>query len=275
MNISFEVFPPKKEGNFETAYEVVDRLSSLAPDFISVTYGAGGSKAGKTLEIASHIQNQCKRMAVAHLTCVGSTRKDILNRCRELEERGITHVLALRGDRPKDMSDEQYHAREFNFAADLISFIRENSGLHIMAACYPEKHCEAASLELDMRYMREKQELGAEEFISQLFFDNRCFFQFMDKAEQIGITRPVHAGIMPITSAKQIGTSVSLSGSSVPKKLSDMIEAYGDKPEEMYRAGIDYAMTQILDLKAQGVKYIHIYTMNKPEVAEAMIPNIR
>lgn len=274
MQISFEVFPPKKDGNFETAFAVVKRLSELKPEFISVTYGAGGSKAGKTLEIASYIQRECDTQAVAHLTCVGSTRQEILERCREFEERGITHILALRGDRPRDMSDEKYDAREFGYATDLIRFLKENSNLHLLAACYPEKHFEAKSLEQDLHYMKEKQELGVEGFISQMFFENRCFEEFLNKAQQMGIRKPVHAGLMPITSANQLGTSVSLSGSSVPKELSDLIARFGDSPEEMYKVGIDYAVRQILGLKEQGVEGVHIYTMNKPQVAEDIWRNI-
>lgn len=274
MHISFEVFPPKKDGSFETAFEVVKRLAALQPEFISVTYGAGGSKYGKTLEIASNIQNQCNTMAVAHLTCVGSTKEEILNRCREFEAHQISHVLALRGDRPKDMSDGQFNSREFYYATDLIQFLSKNSKLHIMAACYPEKHFEAENLKQDLLYMKQKQELGVEDFISQLFFDNSYFYDFLDKARALGITRPVHAGIMPITSAKQIGTSVSLSGSSVPKKLSDMLAKYGDNPEDMYQAGIEYAVEQIQNLKKQGVDGVHIYTMNKPEVAEDILKNL-
>lgn len=274
MNLSFEVFPPKKDGNFESAFEVVDRLAEHRPQFISVTYGAGGSKSKRTLEIASHIHSECRTMAVAHLTCVGNTKSEIADRCRELEEHSVTHVLALRGDRPKDMTDEQYHAREFVYATDLIRFIRENSGLSVMAACYPEKHYEAPSLEADLAVMKEKQELGVEEFISQMFFDNRLFYRFQEKAGAAGITRPVHAGIMPLTSAKQLGTSVSLSGSSVPKALADLIAAYAEEPEDMYRAGIEYAAAQIRDLREHGVDCVHIYTMNKPKVVEDILKEI-
>lgn len=274
MKISFEVFPPKKDGDFEQAFEIVRTLSGYRPEYISVTYGAGGSKSKKTLDIASYIQKECSTKAVAHLTCVGSTKSEILQRCREFEEKQVSHILALRGDRPKDMSDAQFAEREFMYAVDLIRFLKENSGLHIMAACYPEKHAEAESLEEDLQYMKEKQELGAESFISQMFFDNAFFYDFMDKAAAKGIVRPVHAGIMPITSAKQLGTSVSLSGSSVPKKLADVIAKYGADPKDMYKAGIAYAIEQILDLKEQGAGAVHIYTMNKPEVAAEIIKNI-
>jgi len=274
MQVSFEVFPPKKDGNFERAFEVVRSLSDCRPEFISVTYGAGGSKSKKTLDIASYIQQECHTMAVAHLTCVGSTRAEILKRCKEFEKKQISHVLALRGDRPKDMGDEQFDSREFFYAADLIQFLKENSNLHLMAACYPEKHFEARSMEDDLRHMKEKQDLGVECFISQMFFDNPLFLAFWDRAFAVGISRPVYAGIMPITSAKQLGTSVSLSGSSVPKKLADVIAKYGDNPEDMYQAGIEYAVRQIRDLKAQGVDGIHIYTMNKPEVAAEIMRNM-
>lgn len=274
MNLSFEVFPPKKDGNFDTAFEVVERLTEYDPQFISVTYGAGGSKSKKTLEIAAHIHSECHTMAVAHLTCVGNTREEVSERCRELEAHGITHVLALRGDRPRDMSNEQYDSREFIYATDLIRFIRENSKLHVMAACYPEKHFEAASLEADLTIMKQKQDLGAEEYISQMFFDNRLFYSFLEKARAIGVTKPIHAGIMPITSAKQLGTTVSLSGSSVPKKLADLIASYADSPDDMYRAGIEYAAAQIADLRAHGADGVHIYTMNKPQVVEDILDMI-
>lgn len=271
MKISFEVFPPKKDGDFGQAFAVVRALSQHRPEFISVTYGAGGSKSKKTLEIASYIQKECALRAVAHLTCVGSTREEILCRCREFEELGVSHVLALRGDRPKDMSDARFEGREFTYATDLIRFLRENSSLHIMAACYPEKHAESRSLEDDLRYMRMKQELGAEAFISQMFFDNQLFYDFLEKARAMGIRQPVHAGIMPITAARQLGTSVSLSGSSVPKKLADVIATHGADPEDMRKAGIDYAIEQIRDLQQQGVSGVHLYTMNKPEIAAEIL----
>lgn len=275
MNISFEVYPPKKEGSFETAFDVVKRLSLLAPEFISVTYGAGGSESKKTLDIASYIQNECNTEAVAHLTCIGNTHEEILAKCQEFQKKNIHNVLALRGDRPKDMTDEQFNRREFAHATDMIRFLRENSKLRIMAACYPEKHFEADSMEEDLQYMKEKQDLGVESFLSQLFFDNGCFYKFREQAQQIGITKPVCAGIMPITTAKQIGTTVKLSGSSVPKGLADIIAKYSESPEGMYKAGIDYAIRQIADLQNNAVDGVHIYTMNKPQVAEEIVKNLQ
>ena len=273
-HISFEVFPPKKEGNFLTAFEVVKELSTLSPDFISVTYGAGGSQSKKTLEIASYIENEIHIPAVAHLTCVGSTKEEIYKRCKEFKENNINRVLALRGDRPENMTDEQYNSREFIYASDLIKFIKDNFDFEIIGACYPEKHFEALSIEEDLKYMKQKQDLGTECFISQLFFENKYFYDFIDKGKKIGINVPVYAGIMPITSAKQIGTTVSLSGSSVPKKLSDLIARYGDNPDDMYKAGIDYAIWQIRDLMENGAEGIHIYTMNKPHSARTIMEAI-
>ncbi len=265
--LSFEVFPPKKDGEFEAAFEVLDALGKLSPDFISVTYGAGGSRSGRTVEIASYIQNTLKIDAVAHITCVGSRREALLQVIEALREHHVSHVLALRGDRPKDMSDEQFESRDFAHASDLMTFLKENTDLHMAGACYPEKHYECFSLESDLNNLKKKQDAGAEFFISQLFFDNDFYYSFLEKAHKKGISVPICAGIMPITAAKQLGTTVTLSGSSVPKALTDLIAAYGDKPDEMRKAGIDFAIRQIRDLQEKGVNDIHLYTMNKPKMA--------
>lgn len=267
QTISFEVFPPKKDGEFETAFEVLDALGRLKPDFISVTYGAGGSRSKKTVDIASYIQNTLHIDALAHMTCVGSSQEDLLQVCAELKQHNVSHVLALRGDRPKDMSDGQFASRRFTHASDMVAFLKEHSDLHIAGACYPEKHYECFSLESDLQNLKRKQDAGAEFLITQLFFDNDAFYSFRDKAAQKGITVPICAGIMPITTAKQLGTTISLSGSSVPKALADIIATYGDDPADMRRAGIDYAIRQIMDLQSNKVDGIHIYTMNKPAVA--------
>lgn len=261
--ISFEVFPPKKDEEFENAYQIIQELGKLNPDFISCTYGAGGSRAGKTIEISSYIQNTLHIDSIAHITCVGFTREDLQRNCDALKEAGINHVLALRGDRPQAMSDEQFNNREFYYAADLVHYLKEHTDLQISGACYPEKHFEAPGLEEDLRHLKEKVDAGVSSLISQMFFDNDYFYRFMDKARALGINVPVHAGIMPITTAKQLGTTVSLSGSSVPKGLADIIAAYGDDKEDMRKAGIDYAVRQIRDLKEHGVDGIHIYSMNK------------
>lgn len=266
-SISFEIFPPKKDGAFDTVFETLDALGKLNPDFISVTYGAGGSRSGETIQIASYIQNTLGIDAMAHVTCVGSRKEQLLKVCEALKENHIEHILALRGDRPRDMSDEQFLSRDFAHASDMMSFIREHTDLHMAGACYPEKHFEAFSMESDLNNLRRKQEAGAEFFISQLFFDNDFYYSFLEKAAKKGITVPICAGIMPITSAKQIGTTITLAGSSVPKALADILATYGDNPEEMRKAGIDYAIRQIRDLQENGVGDIHIYTMNKPKMA--------
>lgn len=272
--LSLEVFPPKKDGDFEQAFAVLDELGKLNPDFISVTYGAGGSKSKKTVEIASYIQNKLNIQALAHLTCVGNTAAQIDEVIKELKENNVDHVLALRGDRPKDMTDEQFDSREFAHASDLIHYLKEQAHLHIAGACYPEKHFEAFSMESDLNHLKLKQDAGAEFFITQLFFDNDYFYNFREKAAKKGINIPICTGIMPITTAKQIGTTVSLSGSSVPKAMADMLAKYSDSPEDLYKAGIDYAIRQILDLKENNVDGVHIYTMNKPTIAAEIVSAI-
>ena len=272
--ISMEIFPPKKDSEFSSAFRVAKELSEINPAFISVTYGAGGSRSKSTIEIASYIQNELCIPAMAHLTCVGSTKEDILKLCGQLREHNILNVLALRGDRPKDMSDEQYDGREFVYAAGLIEFLKKNTDFEIWGACYPEKHFESLDKEADLLHMREKQDKGVTQFITQLFFDNDFFYEFREAAGKKGITAPIHAGIMPITSAGQIGRSISLSGSSVPKALSDIIASYGESPEDMYKAGIDYAIRQCRELFKNGVDGIHIYTMNKPDVAKQIIKGL-
>lgn len=274
VQISMEIFPPKKDSEFSSAFRVAKELSEINPDFISVTYGAGGSRSKSTVEIASYIQNELRIPAMAHLTCVGSTKNDISGLCEEFKKHNIPHVLALRGDRPKDMTDEQYNSREFTYASNLVEFLRDQTNLEIWGACYPEKHFESFSKESDLMHMKEKQDKGVTQFITQMFFDNDFFYEFREKALRKGITAPIHAGIMPITSAGQIGRSISLSGSSVPKALSDIIANYGDDPEDMYKAGIDYAIRQCKDLLRNGVDGIHIYTMNKPDVAKQIVKNI-
>lgn len=271
---SFEVFPPKKEDEFDRAYEVLNALGKLKPDFISVTYGAGGSRSKKTVELASYIQNSLHIDALAHMTCVGCKKEDLLKLCEELAANNVNHILALRGDRPKDMTDEQFNLRDFTYASDMISFLREHTDFNIAGACYPEKHFESFSMESDLNNLKLKQDAGASFFITQMFFDNDAFYSFREKLDKKGITLPIHAGIMPITSAKQLGTTVSLSGSSIPKPLADLFAKYSDSPEDMRKAGVDYAIRQIRDLRVNGVTDIHMYTMNKPKTAAEIVAAI-
>ncbi len=274
-SLSFEVFPPKKEEDFPNAYETLNQLSILSPDFISVTYGAGGSKSGKTIDIASYIQNTLNINALAHITCVGNKKTDIDSVVSQLLQNNIHNILALRGDRPNYMSDEQFFSRDFTHAGEMITYLKNNTQLHIAGACYPEKHYEAPTLKEDLQHLKEKVDCGAECLISQLFFDNDVFYRFNEELLKMNIEIPVLAGIMPITSSSQLGTTVSLSGSSVPKKLSDIIASYSESKEDMRKAGIEFAINQILDLKKHGINHIHIYSMNKPKTTTEIVNAIR
>ena len=223
FSVSLEIFPPKKEEEFPGAFTLLDKLALLNPDFISVTYGAGGSRSKKTVDMTAYIHNTLHIPALAHLTCVGNTRQDIDSVIMDLKAAGIHNILALRGDRPAYMTDEQYNSREFEHASDMIQYLKQTTDFHIAGACYPEKHFEASSFKDDIKYLKQKVDFGAEMLISQLFFDNDVFYRFEEMANIAGISVPICAGIMPITTSKQLGTTVSLSGSSVPKKLADII----------------------------------------------------
>ena len=273
--ISFEVFPPKKDDEFEGVYATLDKLSVLKPDFISVTYGAGGSRSKKTVEIASYIKNTLGIEALAHMTCVGNKKDDIDKVCEELANANINHVLALRGDRPAYMTDEQYESRDFAYANELITYMKSKTDLHIAGACYPEKHFEAMSKRADIANLKNKVATGCDFLITQLFMNNDVFYDFQEKCLANGITVPICAGIMPITSAKQVATTISLSGTSIPKAFSDLVARYGDNPEDMRKAGIDYAIRQILDLKEYGADGIHIYSMNKPKMTAEIMDAIK
>lgn len=273
-SLSFEVSPPKTEDEFQEVFGKLDAFAALEPDFISCTYGAGGSRAGKTVEMVSYIQNQLHIDAIAHMTCVGFKQADLQTNCEALQKEGIRYVMALRGDRPRTMTDEQYDNREFFYASDMVRYLKANTSLQVAGACYPEKHYEAESFESDLEHLKEKVDAGAGFLITQLFFSNDVFYRFKERTDAAGITVPICAGIMPVISAKQIGTSVTLSGSSVPKELSDLIANYGENKEDMRKAGIDYAVRQIRDLKEHGVDGIHLYTMNWPKTTAAIVSQI-
>lgn len=265
--LSFEVFPPKRTNPVETIYDTLDGLKKLNPDFISVTYGAGGSENCKaTTEIASRIKHEYGIESVAHLPCIGLTKADVLSLLAGFKEAGIENILALRGDIPEGGCP----AGDFAYASDLISFIRENRScgeFHVLAACYPEGHAESESILSDIRNLKTKVEAGADHLITQLFFDNEYFYRFRERASLAGIHVPIEAGIMPVTNKKQIERMVSLCGASLPAKFTAMMNRYEHNPEALRDAGIAYAVDQIVDLIAQGVDGIHLYTMNNPYVA--------
>jgi len=269
---SFEVFPPKKTSPIESVTDTIGELKPFEPDFISVTFGAGGSLAdNSTGTIASLIKNRYKIEPLVHLTCVNLSRGEVLGVLNQLQQIGVENVLALRGDRGPSRTQKE----DFHYARDLIELIRENSSMEIAAACYPETHPEAISPEEDIRHLKEKVDAGATHLISQLFFDNHDFIDFLYRVRSAGIEVPVEAGIMPVINKKQVERMVSLCGASLPKKFTKMMNRYGDDPEAMYDAGIAYASEQIIDLVSSGVQGIHFYTMNNPEVASRICRNVR
>ncbi len=273
---SCEIYPPKKEDELLNINDKLQQLKNLHPDFISVTYGAGGSNAGKAVEIASYAQNSCGLTVLSHITSVGFNRERLAEGLKLFRENGIENVLALRGDRPKQMTDEQFAARDFLHASDMALYIRENfPEFTIAGACYPDKHFEAATEDEDADNLKIKTDSGCSVLISQLFLNNSCFYRMLERMKVRGIKVPVSAGIMPITSAKMLGTTVSLSGTSVPKEFSDLAAKYADRPEDMKKAGIDYAIRQCRDLLSHGVDGIHLYIMNKPELAREIFDAIR
>lgn len=274
--LSCEVFPPKRNDDMYTIFKTLDEIQTYHPDFISVTYGAGGSTSKKTATIAAYIQNICEIEALAHLTSVAMDEDFLRQMVHELNAKGVYNVLALRGDQPRDMSDEVFQNRHFKHASDIIPIIQDaaEKEICIAAACYPEKHPESATVEDDLTYLKKKADTGIDFFITQMFFDNEKFFEFRENARAHGIQTPITAGIMPITSAKQIGTSVQLSGSSVPTELSNLLAKYGDNPEDMQKAGIDYAIRQIEQLINNQVDGIHLYTMNKSDVTREIFKQI-
>ena len=205
------------------------------------------------------------------MTCVGNKREDIDKVCEELASANVNHVLALRGDRPAYMTDEQYESRDFAYANELVSYLKSRTSLQITGACYPEKHFEAMSKRADLARLKEKVECGCDFLITQLFMDNDVFYEFQESCQTTGISVPICAGIMPITSTKQVATTISLSGTSIPKAFSDLVAKYGESPEDMKKAGIDYAIRQILDLKKYGADGIHLYSMNRPKTTEEIV----
>lgn len=263
--LSFEIFPPKRTSPIETVYNTLDSLRDLKPDFISVTYGAGGSEnSAATLKIASDIKNRYGIESVAHLPCVNLSKEEVLTMLDQMKQLGIENILALRGDVCPDFEPKN----DFRYASDLVSFIKENGDFNVIAACYPEGHSESPNRIEDLKNLKIKVDAGTDNLISQLFFDNAYFYDFVEKARIAGINVPIEAGIMPVTNRKQIERMVSLCGVKLPDKFLKIMERYESNPEAMRDAGIAYAVDQIVDLVTQGVEGIHLYTMNNPYIAK-------
>ncbi|NFS28200.1 methylenetetrahydrofolate reductase [NAD(P)H] [Clostridium botulinum] len=268
---SFEIFPPKTTSSIQTIYNTLDALKGLNPDYISVTYGAGGSvKNNKTIELTSLIKNKYGIEAVSHLTCISSTKSDIEYYLREFEKNNIENILALRGDIPIGSKI----IGELNHANELIKHISDNGQFNIAAACYPEGHIEHKGLYREIESMKRKEEAGASYFISQLFFDNNLYYNFQDEVRAANINLPIEAGIMPVTNKRQIERILSLSGASLPDKFKRIMERYEHNPEALRDAGIAYAVEQIVDLISTGVDGIHLYVMNNPYVAKRISQSI-
>ena len=261
--LSYEVFPPRPTSPVNMIYDTLNELKELSPDFISVTYGAGGGKNnGETFKIAQTIKSYGIESA-AHLACIGLKKEEVLCKLKELEAAGVQNILALRGDIP----DGGYARGDFKYASDLISFIKAHGDFDIIAACYPEGHIESASKIDDIHNLKLKVGAGADHLITQLFFDNEYFYSFAERCQFAGINVPIEAGIMPVINKKQIERMASLCGVTVPKKFVAMMQRYENNPIAMRDAGIAYAVDQIVDLIAQGVNGIHLYTMNNPYIA--------
>jgi methylenetetrahydrofolate reductase (NADPH) len=271
--LSFELFPPKNINGWATLYATMAEISKLAPDYISVTYGAGGSTRSKTVDLVTRIQDELGIETMAHLTCVGHSKDELRDILQTLVKAGIRNVLALRGDPPKGDTAFKPHPDGFAHASDLIGFIKGNFGLQIGCAYYPEKHMEAASLESDIRFLKLKQDQGAQFTISQLFFDNDNFYRFRDRCHAEGITMPFVAGIMPVLNLNQLTRFKELSGCLIPES---MVAFLGDgKPENVTQRGVDFATGQCVDLLKNGIAGIHLYSLNQSHSSARITENLR
>ncbi len=271
ITLSFEVFPPVREGNLESLFKTVAELKELKPDFISVTYGAGGGTRDKTIEIASRVQNEFGSEALAHLTCVAATRDDIARIVEEMKKHNIENILALRGDPPKGEEKFVRPAGGFGFANELVSFIRELNGFCIGVAGYPEGHPEASSFDDDMKNLKKKVDAGADFIVTQLFFNNDDFYRFRDRALALKINVPIIPGIFPILNYKQVLRITELCGAKIPSALGEKLCWLKDKPEDVEKYGIEYAQKQARDLLHNEVRGLHICTMNQSRAARKIV----
>ena len=275
LHLSFEVFPPKTDTAFASVKAAVEEIAELHPSFMSVTYGAGGGTSQYTLDIAKNIKEQHGVPTLAHLTCVSSTKETVREKIAQIKGAGIENVMALRGDLTPEMEGQDRSGWAYRHAVDLIRDIRESGAdFCIGGACYPEVHPESQSQAEDIRYLKEKVDAGCDFLTTQMFFDNNLLYNFLYKIREAGITVPVIPGIMPITNANQVARAIKLSGSFMPRRFASLVDKFGSDPDAMKQAGIAYATDQIIDLFANGIKNVHVYSMNKPDVAAKIQDNL-
>ena len=274
-SLSFEVFPPKTESSFDSVKTATEEIAKLTPAFMSVTYGAGGGTSRYTLEIAKNIKERYGVPTLAHLTCVSSTKETVRDRIADIKAAGIQNIMALRGDIPEAQKATDRSLWDYRYAVDLVREIKAaDPDFCVGGACYPEIHPESRDQSEDIKHLREKVEAGCDFLTTQMFFDNNLLYNFLYKIREAGITVPVVPGIMPITGANQVERAIALSGSFVPQRFKSLVDKFGNTPAAMKQAGIAYATDQIIDLFANGIKCVHVYSMNKPDVAEKIQSNL-
>ena len=275
LSLSFEVFPPKTDSNFDSVKHATEEIAKLSPSFMSVTYGAGGGTSKYTLEIAKNIKEAYGVPTLAHLTCVSSTKETVRERIAQIKEAGIENIMALRGDLTPELAESDRSGWDYKHAIDLIHEIKASGAdFCIGGACYPEIHPESANQKEDIKYLKEKVDAGCSFLTTQMFFDNNLLYNFLYKIREAGITVPIIPGVMPITNANQVDRAIKLSGSFMPQRFKSLVDKFGSSPDAMKQAGIAYATDQIIDLFANGIKNVHVYSMNKPDVAKKIIDNL-
>lgn len=275
LSLSFEVFPPKTESNFDSVKTATEEIAKLRPSFMSVTYGAGGGTSKYTLDIAKNIKERYDVPSLAHLTCVSSTKETVHKHILDIREAGIQNIMALRGDIPAHLLDADRSTWDYTHAIELVRDIRELAPeMCIGGACYPEIHPESKDQKEDIRYLKEKVDAGCSFLTTQMFFDNNLLYNFLYKIRESGITVPIIPGVMPITNGNQIERAIKLSGSFMPQRFKSIVDKFGTNPDAMKQAGIAYATDQIIDLFANGITNVHVYSMNKPDVAAAIKRNL-
>lgn len=275
LSLSFEVFPPKTETAFDSVKQATEEIARLHPSFMSVTYGAGGGTSRYTLDIAKNIKERYGVPTLAHLTCVSSTKQTVAEKISEIKAAGITNVMALRGDIPAELEGADRSGWDYRYAVDLVRELKAtNSDFCIGGACYPEIHPESADQKEDIKRLKEKVDAGCDFLTTQMVFDNNLLYNFLYKIREAGITVPVIPGIMPITNGSQVARAMKLSGSFMPQRFKSLVDKFGTDPAAMKQAGIAYATDQIIDLFANGITNVHVYSMNKPDVAEKIQSNL-